>query len=96
MIFKFIRRHLTGAAGEMTLWMREESSLRRIQPAPLLQTQNFRQKNITDFLVVSDCLLLLIYYTKIQVLTIVFISVNQQSNQLINGALMEKELLKLS
>ena len=96
MIFEFIRRHLTGAAGEMTLRLREDSSLRRIQPAPLLQTQNFRQKNITDFLVVSDCLLLLIYYTKIQVLTIVFISVNQQSNQLINGALMEKELLKLS
>ena len=37
-----------------------------------------------------------IYYTKIQLLTIVFISVNQQSNQLINGNLMEKELFKLS
>ena len=37
-----------------------------------------------------------IYYTKIQLLTIVFISVNQQSNKLINGNLMEKELFKLS
>ena len=37
-----------------------------------------------------------IYYTKIQLLTIVFISVNQQSNQLINGNLMENELFKLS
>ena len=35
--------------------VRENSSPSRIQPAPLLQTQDFRRKNVTEFLVVSDC-----------------------------------------
>ena len=34
----------------------------KIQPASLLQTQNLRQKNVTEFLVVSDCVF---YYLNI-------------------------------
>ena len=42
----------------------------RIQSAPLLLSQNFRRKNITKFLLVSGCLLLLLYYTKFQLIAI--------------------------
>ena len=48
------------------------------------------------YIIYHIILFMYIYYTKIQLLTIVFISVNQQSNQLINGNLMENELFKLS
>ena len=34
--------------------VREDSSPGRIQPAPLLQTLNFRRKSFTEFLVMSD------------------------------------------
>ena len=35
--------------------VREDSSPGRIQPVPLLETQNFRWKNVTEFPVVSGC-----------------------------------------
>ena len=34
--------------------VREGNTLRRIHSAPLLQTQNFRRKNVNEFLAVSD------------------------------------------
>ena len=52
--------------------VREDSLPGRIQPAPLLQTQPFHQKNVTD------CAFH--YYTIIQLLTIVFSSVNKWTN----------------
>ena len=41
--------------------VREDSSPGKIQSAPLLQTQNFRQKNVIDFLVVCYCFLYYFY-----------------------------------
>ena len=41
--------------------VKKDSSPERIQPAPLLQTQNLRQKNVTDFFVVSDCVFYYFY-----------------------------------
>ena len=59
--------------------------------------QNFRRKNVTGFLVLSDfffhCVL---YYTIAQLWTIAFtFHINQQINQLVNNQ-MEKELFKIS
>ena len=35
--------------------IRKDGSPGRIQPAPLLYTQNFRWKKVTEFVAVSDC-----------------------------------------
>ena len=48
---------LTGEEGERGQFTRQG----RIQSAPLLQTQNFRLKNITEFLVVSGCVFYYLY-----------------------------------
>ena len=55
MVFKFIKRHLKetikrgGGGGRGGGCLREDSSPGRIQPAPLLQTQNFLQKILLNF-----------------------------------------------
>ena len=45
--------------------------------------KNVRRKNVTEFLVVSDCYFYYFCHTIIQLLVIVFTSINQQINQLI-------------
>ena len=41
--------------------MREDSWPWRTESAPLLQTQNIRQKNVTEFLLLSDCVIYLFW-----------------------------------
>ena len=89
MIFKFIKRHLTGTINRVGEWKRTvhrgEFSLHHYYK------QNLRRKNVTEFLVVF--FITFILYNN-PTLNNCF-HTNQQINQLINNQ-MEKELFKLS